>query len=177
MNTEIPHNDPVTEEILKKRAQKLAKKISAGKNHLTKITVVEFRIAHEIYALSLKRIRIIYPLKKLTFIPGAPDFIKGVINLRGEIISVVDLKNFFDLPNQEFTNLSQVIILTSDKMEFGILAEEILGVAEISKNDIQPSLPTLTGIRADYLKGVTGDGRVVLDDKKLLTDKKMCINL
>ena len=55
--------------------------------------------------------------------------------------------------------------------------EKQKGLAEISKNDIQPSLPTLTGIRADYLKGVTGDGRVVLDDKKLLTDKKMCINL
>ena len=62
-------------------------------------------------------------------------------------------------------------------MEFGILADAVLGVAEISKNDIQPSLPTLTGIRADYLKGVTGNGIVVLDVEKLLTDEKMCINL
>ena len=177
MNTEISQNNLVAEGILKKRAQKLAQKISTGKNLLTGITVVEFRIAHEIYALELKRIRIIHPLKKLTFIPGVPDFIRGVINLRGEIISVVDLKVFFDLPDQEFTNLSQVIILTSDEMEFGILAEEVLCVAEISKNDIQPSLPTLTGIRADYLKGVTGNGIVVLDIERLLTDEKMCINL
>jgi hypothetical protein len=56
-------------------------------------------------------------------------------------------------------------------------SDEILGIAEISKHDIQPSLPTLTGIRADFLKGITGDGIVVLDDEKLLSDDKMSINL
>jgi len=170
-------NDPVTENILKKRARELAKEASAGIDHLSTMAVVQFQIAHEIYALDLSRIRIIHPFKELTFIPGTPDFIRGVINLRGEIISVVDLKVFFDLPDQGFTNLSQVIILASEEMEFGILADSVLGVAEISKNDIQPSLPTLTGIREDYLKGVTGNGIVVLDVEKLLTDEKMCINL
>ncbi|MBC2713880.1 MAG: purine-binding chemotaxis protein CheW [Desulfobacteraceae bacterium] len=177
MDAKPSQSDPIAEEILKKRAQKLAQPISIDNKYLTKMAVVEFRISHEIYALELKRIRIIHPLKELTFIPGTPDFIRGVINLRGEIISVVDLKVFFDLPDQGFTNLSQVIILTSDEMEFGILADEILGVAEISKNDIQPSLPTLTGVRQEYLKGVTGNGMVVLDDEKLLSDEKMCINL
>lgn len=177
MNTKIIQNDPVSENILNDRARELAKETSAGNNHETTLSVVEFRIAHETYALELNRIRIIHPFKTLTFIPGTPDFIRGVINLRGEIISVVDLKVFFDLPDQDFTNLSQVIILSSDDMEFGILADAVLGVAEISKNDIQPSLPTLTGIRADYLKGVTGNGIVVLDVEKLLTDEKMCINL
>jgi purine-binding chemotaxis protein CheW len=170
-------SDPVTKEILKIRAQELARRISDDNKHSAQISVVEFRIAHEIYALELKRIRIIHPLKSLTVIPGTPDFIRGVINLRGEIISVVDLKVFFDLYDQGFTNLSQVIILTSDEIEFGILADEILGVSEISKDNIQPSLPTLTGVRADYLKGVTGNGMVVLDAEKLLSDKKMCINL
>lgn len=169
--------DPAVRQILKKRAQQLAQSASADNTYGERFSVVEFRIAHEIYALELKRIRIIQPLKELTFIPGTPDFIRGVINLRGEIISVVDLKVFFELPDQAFTNLSQVIILSSDEMEFGILADEILGVAEISKNDIQPSLPTLNGIRADYLKGVTGSGKVVLDDEKLLSDSRMCINL
>jgi purine-binding chemotaxis protein CheW len=177
MNTKTLQNDPVSEKILKVRAEELARKISAGINHETTLSVVEFQIAHETYALELSRIRIIHPFKALTFIPGTPDFIRGVINLRGEIISVVDLKVFFDLPNHGFNNLSQVIILSSDEMEFGILADAVLGVAEISKNDIQPSLPTLTGIRADYLKGVTGNGIVVLDVEKLLTDEKMCINL
>lgn len=162
-------------EILKNRARQLAADASEGKSPFNTITVVEFKIAHEIYALELSRIRIIHPLKSLTWVPGTPDFIRGIINLRGEIISVVDLKVFFELPDQEFSRLSQVIILTSDDMEFGILADEILGVTEISENDIRQTLPTLTGIRADYLKGVTGDGRVVLDHEKLIADEKMCI--
>jgi len=177
MNSEIFKNDPKTEIILNKRARKLAEETSASINHETTITVVEFQIAHETYALALDRIRIIHPFKELTFIPGTPDFIRGVINLRGEIISVVDLKVFFDLPDQDFTHLSQVIILTSEEMEFGILADAVLGIAEISKKDIQPSLPTLTGIRADYLKGISGNGTVVLDVEKLLSDEKMCINI
>lgn len=169
-----PLNDH-TLEILKSRAMRLSQDTSTDNGRFNAMTVVEFRIAHEIYALGLSRIRVIHPLKSLTWIPGTPAFIRGVINLRGEIISVVDLKVFFDLPDQEFTRSSQVIILSSDSMEFGILADEILGIAEIHDNDIRPSLPTLTGIRADYLKGVTGNGRVVLDDEKLLADEKMCI--
>jgi len=177
MNTEILKNDSKTDNILNKRARKLATEAFETIHNINSLTVVEFQIAHETYALALDRIRIIHPLKDLTFIPGAPDFIRGVINLRGEIISVVDLKVFFDLPDQDFSNLSQVIILTSDEMEFGILADAVLGIAEISKKDIQPSLPTLTGVRVDYLKGITGNGIVVLDAEKLLTDEKMIINI
>ena len=177
MNIKIHENNPADEKILRTRAQKLARQLSDKHRQSDTISVVEFRIAREIYALGLHRIRIIHPLRDLTFIPGTPDFIRGVINLRGEIISVVDLKVFFDLPDQGLTSLSQVIILTSEKMEFGILADEILGIVEISNNDIQTSLPTLTGVRADYLRGVTGNGVVVLDDEKLLGDEKMCINL
>jgi len=177
MKTDSAHTETTNQEILQIRARKLAQSMPDENIRQDAFSVVEFRIAHEIYALGLQRIRVIHPLKELTFIPGTPDFIKGVINLRGEIISVIDLKVFFDLPDQGNTRLSQVIILTSDQMEFGILADEILGVGEISKNDIHASLPTLTGIRADYLKGVTANGVVVLDDEKLLADEKMCINL
>ena len=68
-----------------------------------------------------------------------------------------------------------MIILQSDEMEFGILADEILGTTQISESAIQTSLPTLTGVRADYLKGVTGDRIVILDGEKLLTDEKMVV--
>jgi len=164
-------------EILKARAVRLAKETTSEKNKLKELDIVEFKIAGETYGIELKQIRTIHPLKNLTYIPGAPDFISGIINLRGEIISVVDLKKFFDLPDQELTPLCQVIILSSDNMEFGILADEILGVIQIPETGIQPSLPTLTGIRAAYLKGVTGNGMVILDGDELLSDEKMHIHM
>nr|MDA8404452.1 chemotaxis protein CheW [Desulfobacteraceae bacterium] len=98
-------------------------------------------------------------------------------NLRGEIISVVDLKHFFNLPDQKPGHAHQVIILSSKDMEFGILSDAIFGVREINTDDIRDSLPALAGIRQEYLKGVTGSGIAVLDDEKLLNDQKMIIFL
>ena len=165
------------EKILKIRAEQLAQKDLAQAPRRNCITVVEFAIAHETYAIELTHIRTIHPLKDLTYIPGAPGFIKGIFNLRGEIISVVDLKHFFDLPDQKPGDSGQVIILSSGDMEFGILSDAIFGVTEIETDDIEDSLPTFTGIRLEYLKGVTGKGTVILDDEKLLSDKKMIISL
>jgi purine-binding chemotaxis protein CheW len=161
--------------VLKARARALAKegvRVEEDESHLE---VVEFMLAHERYALELTHIREVYPLKELTPLPGTPDFVLGIINVRGQILSIVDIKRFFDLPHKGLTNLNQVIILQSDKMEFGILADEILGTRSIPASDIQTSLPTLTGIRADYLKGVTGDRVVILDGGEILSDENMVV--
>jgi len=165
------------EQILKIRAEQLAQKDTSREHRHNYLTVIEFRMNDEIYAIELTHIRAIHPLKDLTFIPGAPKFIKGIFNLRGEIISVVDLKHFFDLPDQKPGDSSQVIILSSGDMEFGILSDAILGVTEIEKSDMESSLPTFTGARLEYLKGVTGKGVAVLNDEKLIHDKQMVISL
>ena len=177
MKAERPKPSDTAEKILKTRAEQLSQKDHSQEPRRSHITVIEFAIAHEIYAIELTHIRTIHPLKDLTHIPGAPGFIKGIFNLRGEIISVVDLKHFFDLPDQKPGNSSQVIILSSGDMEFGILSDAIYGVTEIDTIDIEDSLPTFTGIRLEYLKGVTGKGVFILDDEKLLSDKKMIISL
>ncbi len=69
-----------------------------------------------------------------------------------------------------------VIILSSGDMEFGILADDILGVSQVPVKDVQESLPTLTDIRAEYLKGVTKDRLTILDAKKILTDKNLIVH-
>ena len=100
----------------------------------------------------------------------------GIVNLRGEILSVIDIKKFFDLPEKGLTDLNKVIVLESEDMVFGIVADAISGVRRILRTDIQPSLPTLTGIREDYLQGVTDERVVVLDAGKLLHDEKLIVN-
>lgn len=176
--TRLPDNNPATRDaILAERAQQLARQAADASRSEAVLTVVVFRMAHETYALEMRRIRGIHPLADITKIPGVPDFIRGIINLRGEIISVVDLKIFFDLTDDAPVRSPQVIILSSDDMEFGILADDILGIRDIPETRIQKSLPTLSGVRADYLKGITAGGTVIIDDAKLLSDKKMCITL
>ena len=161
--------------MLKERARSLAKEPKGIEEDESHLEVVEFMLAHERYALELTHIREVYPLKELTPLPGTPDFVLGIINIRGQILSIVDIKRFFDLPEKGLTNLNQVIILQSEEMEFGILADEILGTKSIPANTIQDSLPTLTGIRAEYLKGVTGDRVVILDGEKIVSDEKMVV--
>jgi len=173
----ISWTDAEPGEILRLRAKLLAKETKAKADVTKFIKVVEFRLANETYGIELHHIRVIFPLKDLTYIPGAPAYITGIINMRGEIISIVDLKRLFDLPESPVDRHHQVLILSSGDMEFGIAADQVLGVKQIPENDIQASLPTLTGIRLQYLKGVTGDGLVLLDGEKILTDKNMRINI
>ena len=161
--------------ILKERARALARKPEGVEADEEYLEVVEFMLAHERYALELMHVREVYPLKKLTPLPGVPDFVLGIINVRGQILSIIDIKRFFELPEKGLTNLNQVIILESEEMEFGVLADEILGPRSIPASAIQTSLPTLTGIQDEYLKGVTGERVVILDGEKILSDDKMVV--
>jgi purine-binding chemotaxis protein CheW len=139
------------------------------------IEVVEFVLAHERYAIESDYVREVAPLENLTPLPCTPAFVLGIVNVRGEILSVIDLKKFFDLPEQGLTDLNKVIVLQSGNMLFGILADVIAGVRRIPLTGILPSLPTLTGVREEYLKGVTAERIVVLDAEKLLMDESIVV--
>jgi len=164
-----------TQHILKTRAQALAREPVPTEAADERIEVVEFLLAHERYAIESSYIREIAPLENLTPLPCTPAFVLGIVNLRGEILSVIDIKKFFDLPEKGLTDLNKVIVLQSGNMLFGILADAIVGVFYIPLTDIQPSLPTLTGVREEYLKGVTAERTVILDAEKLLTDEKIIV--
>ncbi len=164
-----------TQRILKARARALAQKPVPTEAAGECIEVVEFLLAGEHYAIESQYIQEVYPLENLTPLPCTPAFVLGIVNVRGEILSVIDIRRFFDLPQQGLTDLSKVIIVRSQEMEIGILADAILGARSIARADIQASLPTLTGIREDYLTGVTRERVVILDAAKLLSDKKIIV--
>lgn len=162
--------------ILKTRAKSLAREPGQDETAGEHIEVVEFLLAHETYAIEMVYIREVYPLKELTPIPCTPLFVLGVINVRGEILSVIDIKKFFDLPEKGFTELNKVIILRASDMKFGILVDSILGVRSIPLKDIQPPLPTMKNIQAEYVRGITGGGIIVLDARKILLDEKIVVH-
>jgi len=164
-----------TQRILKERAQTLAREAVPAEATDAGIEVIEFLLAHERYAIESGYVREVYALEEITSLPCTPDFVLGIINVRGEIISVIDIKKFFDLPEKGLTDLNKVIVLESEDMVFGIVADVISGVSRISRADIQPSLPTLTGIREHYLLGITAQRVVVLDAEKLLNDEKLIV--
>jgi purine-binding chemotaxis protein CheW len=162
--------------ILKARARELARDSENEKTIDESLEVVEFLLAYEKYGIESCYVREIHPLRELTPVPCTPPFVLGVINVRGQIISVIDIKRFFDLPERGLTDLNKVIILRNEAMEFGILADVILGVVRVPLRNLQSMLPTLTGIREEYLKGITGDRLAILDAAKLLSDEKLIVH-
>lgn len=86
--------------ILKHRARMLSRKPEYIKENQDTIEVVEFVLAYENYAIESVYIGEVYPLKEFVTIPCTPDFVVGIINVRGRIISIIDLKKFFDLPEK-----------------------------------------------------------------------------
>ena len=162
--------------ILRQKAKKLAVEVAGDKVDGQSLEIVEFMLSGERYGIESVHIREVCPLKELTRIPCTPPFVLGVINVRGLVLSIIDIGRFFDLPRQGITDLNRVILLSSGALEFGILADDILGVRLVPLNDIQESLPTLTGIRGEYLKGVTNDRVTILDVDKILSDKKLIVH-
>ena len=163
-------------QILRARAQQLAAEAPAAVLPGAQIEVLEFVLAQEHYALETALVREVYPLKELTPLPGTPRFVLGIANVRGRIMSVIDIKKFFDLPEKGLTDLNRIIILQDGAMEFGVLADSIVGARWLALAELQSSLPTLTGIRSEYLKGITGQRLVVLDAKKLLADRSIVVD-
>jgi purine-binding chemotaxis protein CheW len=163
--------------ILCARARSLAAgdRAEATSPHLL-IEVVEFVLGTEHYGIESCQIREIHPLSEFTPLPCTPPFVLGLVNVRGQIISIINIKKLFDLPEKGLTDLNKVVIVHANHMEVGILADAIVGVRSIAQEELHPALPTLTGIRAEYLKGITKDPMVVLDVERILSDEKILVN-
>jgi purine-binding chemotaxis protein CheW len=161
--------------ILKLRARALARGRQQEGLAKASLEIVEFSLASETYGLESAFVREVYPLKEFTPIPGLPPFVLGIVNVRGQILSIVDLKKFFDLPDKGLGQLNKLIILRGEQMELGILADDILGARSIDREALQAAPPTVSGIGAQYLRGVTAERVIILDAEKLLSDEQIIV--
>ncbi len=156
--------------VLRSRAKALAKLPASQTKIEDGLELVEFLVAGDKYAVDSLSVREVYALRELTPLPCAPTFILGIVNVRGQILAVLDIRRLLDLTATGLTNASRIIVVEDNGSEVGLLADEILGVSRIQPDDLQSTLPTLTGIRGEYLKGVTDARVVVLDLSKIMAD-------
>lgn len=109
-------------------------------------TYLSFKLSEEVFAINVSRVINILGMSRLTKIPKAPDYMKGVINLRGTILPVVDLRIKFDLPEKEVTVDTSIIVLSVDLNEepvlVGTLVDSVKEVSEMKTDEISPS-PTI----------------------------------
>jgi len=163
------------ERVLRARARMMSRAPAEEKDG-ERISVLEFFLTRERYAAEMKYVRETYPLRSLCHLPGTPPFVVGIINIRGQILSVVDIKKLFDLPERGITNLNRVLVVQSGANIFGILADEVAGIREVEIRDLQPPISTLSGPQEEYIKGITSERLIVLNMESMLSDKRLVIH-
>jgi purine-binding chemotaxis protein CheW len=163
-------------QILRRRAHDLARPPIGEPAPGDNLDLVEFRLAQERYAVESRWVGEVLPLKHLTELPCAPPFVAGIMTVRGRVVTVIDIRRFFDLPLTGLGDSSRVIVLRAEWMEVGVLADAVIGSRSMALHDMLRSLPTLTGIREEYLRGVAEGPLIILDAEKLLKDRSLVVN-
>ncbi len=162
--------------VLRARARALAHVGAGAKPAYSSLEVLAFRLGVENYALEARYVREVYPLRNLTPLPCTPPFVLGVVNLRGRILAVLDLKRLLGLPDEGLTDLHRVIVVGDDAFELGVLADIDVDMRSIPTDSVRPPMSTLSGIAAEYLKGVTAERLVVLDMGRILADPRIIVH-
>jgi len=135
-----------------------------------------FFMSGEEYIIDNQVVEEVLPLRDYTPLPGVPSFIMGVFNARGRILSLVDLKQFFHLPETGITNLNRVIIVRKESIEFGILVDEIFGSLEVFTDTLKRNLLTVSDRLKKFIIGVDRNRAIVLDIEKLLASGELIID-
>jgi purine-binding chemotaxis protein CheW len=161
--------------VLRGRAVALAQAREHDEAESDLLELLEFSLGSERYAIDSSAVKEVYALKEITPVPGTPAYILGVVAVRGRIVSVVDLGRLFGSPPRDAAMFTKAIVLKSASMEFAVLADEVSGMCRIPVADLQASLPTLTGTRKKYLRGVTSERVAVLDAQMVLGDDALVV--
>jgi purine-binding chemotaxis protein CheW len=166
----------ITRSILRKRAAVLAQERATVQQSSEFVNVIAFLLSGESYAFETSRIKEVYPLKEVTPLPCTPESIVGIINVRGHIITVLDLKKLLGLHDSSIRVFDKAIIVEREDVVLGFLADEVLGAKTIIINSLVKELPTLSGLNAEYLYGVTPDRLILLNLDRILSDPRIVVN-
>ena len=140
-------------------------------NHIDQYVI--FKLENEYYGITIDFVETIEKVSEITRLPNAPIYIKGVINLRGEVIPVIDLRIRFGMDTQEITDESRIIILSYEEMVVGILVDSSSEVLTINSEDIDNSNTLIDVSEEEHIKGigkVNGRMIIILDVMKVLAE-------
>jgi len=116
--------------------------------------LVVFQLGAELYGVEIARVHEIIRLQTVTRVPHAPAFVEGVINLRGKVIPVVDLRRRCGLPMADHTRASRIVVIEIGDQVVGIVVDGVSEVLRVNKGTIEPPSPVVAGIESDYLHGI-----------------------
>jgi purine-binding chemotaxis protein CheW len=145
-------------------------------SEIKEIQVACFRLKDDLYAVDIMRIKEIIRPQKLTPLPQAPSFIDGIINLRGAVIPVVDLRKRFDMTAREVTAATRLLIVRLSAQTLGLVVDDVTEVITVPVKDIKPPPSVSEGTIVNHLLGVCLSGEnmvMLLDIDRLLTSNEV----
>jgi len=180
----------VMQQIWARRAAQLAQ-IPVEEKEGGQIELVLVLLGQEVYGLKAPFVSDIKPAEQITRVPRVPAWVAGVTNLRGRILSVIDLQHFFGLSRGKSRDLSQaegngngmLVVVEGAEMEVALLVDEVLAVEVIPASSAQDPSSTTRGLPAEYVQGVAdwngsmeGDSLlVIIDLPAMLTDERLIV--
>jgi purine-binding chemotaxis protein CheW len=126
----------------------------ATKNKVTEEKFLTFVLNNEVYGIEILKVREIIGLMDITNVPQTPDYMKGVINLRGKVIPVIDLRLKFSMPEEEHTQETCTIVVEVDNTSIGIIVDNVSEVMEIKGDEIEDTPQFGQGIDTNFIMGL-----------------------
>ncbi|WP_409305445.1 chemotaxis protein CheW [Peribacillus sp. SCS-155] len=142
------------------------------------VKVIVFQIKEKEYAIPVHQVRAIEKVLYITRVPGTVPFVKGVINLRGVVTPIIDLRSRFDIEDAEYTESTRIIIVSLLDMEVGLIVDAANDVIDIPVQSIEPQPEVVGTIEAEYINGVAKiDKRllILVNLEKVLNPKELTI--
>ncbi len=125
--------------------------------------VIVFQLKDEEYAVSVQQVGSIERMQPITRVPQTADFVKGVINLRGVVTPIIDLRARFGIEASEMSESTRIIIVYLDDMEVGLIVDAANDVIDIPEDAIEPAPEVVGTVDADYIDGVAKlDNRLLI---------------
>ena len=144
------------------------------------VQYLTFKLADEIFAFDVAKVREILELVSITKVPQTPDYMRGVINLRGSVVPVIDLRLSFGMQSSEQTVNTCIIVvevsLDGETIVLGILADSVQEVVEMEPNQIEPPPKLGTRLNTEFIKGmgkVDNDFVMILEIDKVFSAKQL----
>ncbi len=125
-----------------------------GTRHEAKVRLLVFRLGGEWYAFEAQQVLEISRLIDITRVPLTPSHIMGVVNLRGDVTAVVDIRRVLGLPQSSLSEAARIIVTINEGLQAGILAESVIEMIEAPRSALQPPLLTVDSDRARYASSI-----------------------
>lgn len=114
---------------------------------------VNFTLGSEWFGIEINRVKEVVKVPPITYLPGAPGHLVGIVNLRGSILTVTDLKRIFGFEKTKSNAENRIVVLEHEGLEAGFLADRVLELIDLPVSKIEPPLQTLQGAAAEYIEG------------------------